>query len=424
MGPETFTGATVKISNLAAGTWTFSVTGTTAAGITIVGGSAIIFIAEGENPAGNINLLPIAGTGILSVSVTTDAASILSGATLKPQSGSPSSPSFIDSGSVHSFSGTEAAGFYTLTFNLKEGNKTITVTELVQIYAGLTSSKALAYTAADFQAPPRAPSGLSVTSRGILSWTDNADTETAYFIERRSGTGSWAVLAGPLAANAVSYTDTVTYQSVYSYRVYAANSNGNSGYSNEVAFESVHVTGISLDTTSLSLQSEGTMGKLVATVSPINATCTEISWSTSNSAVATVSDTGSITPLAPGTAIITATTPDGGKKETCTVMVQSVPVTGISMAGTGTVGKGYTMQLDATLVPTNATNKSVKWSSSDTRVATVSSAGLVTGISIGSAIITVTTDEGGYTASSNITVDSLFHVVTSTCYKADMVGKQ
>jgi glucosylceramidase len=82
-----------------------------------------------------------------------------------------------------------------------------------------------------------------------------------------------------------------------------------------------------------------------------------------------------------------------------------VAVTGVSVSPTSaSIATGSTTQLTATVAPSNATNKNVNWSSSNTAVATVNSSGLVTGISQGTATITVTTVDGSKTATSTITV--------------------
>jgi uncharacterized protein YjdB len=101
-----------------------------------------------------------------------------------------------------------------------------------------------------------------------------------------------------------------------------------------------------------------------------------------------------------------------------TVASVNVPVTGVSVSPTSaSIGTGGAQQLTATVVPANATNKNVSWSSGNTAVATVSSSGLVTGVSAGSAIITVTTQDGNRTATSTITVTSGDPPGTITCYR-------
>jgi aryl-phospho-beta-D-glucosidase BglC (GH1 family) len=83
----------------------------------------------------------------------------------------------------------------------------------------------------------------------------------------------------------------------------------------------------------------------------------------------------------------------------------NVSVTGVTLSpSTAAISVGGTSQLTATVAPSNATNKTVSWSSTNTSVATVSSSGLVTGVSEGSATITVTTQDGSFTASCNVTV--------------------
>ncbi len=83
----------------------------------------------------------------------------------------------------------------------------------------------------------------------------------------------------------------------------------------------------------------------------------------------------------------------------------NVAVSSVSVSPTSaTITVNSTQQLTATVAPSNATNKNVSWSSSNTSVATVNSSGLVTGVAAGSATITVTTQDGAKTATSVITV--------------------
>ncbi len=83
----------------------------------------------------------------------------------------------------------------------------------------------------------------------------------------------------------------------------------------------------------------------------------------------------------------------------------TVHVTGVTLdRNSATIEKGKTLQLTATVKPDNAANKNVNWSSSNESVATVDSSGLVTGVDLGNATITVTTVDGGYTDTCNVTV--------------------
>ena len=168
-------------------------------------------------------------------------------------------------------------------------------------------------------------------------------------------------------------------------------------------------TGISLSHTSATLTAQGQTLQLSATITPDNATDKSVTWTSSNTAVATVTNTGLVTAVANGSATLTATTADGSNKTaTCTVMVSiPIPATGISLNQTSATltSKGQTVQLTASVTPSNATNKSVTWTSSNLSVATVSNTGLVTAVANGSATITVTTADGSNkTATCAVTV--------------------
>jgi endoglucanase len=163
-------------------------------------------------------------------------------------------------------------------------------------------------------------------------------------------------------------------------------------------------TSVSVLPASLSL-SIGASSPLTVEVLPVNATNKSVVFVSNNTAVATVSSTGVVTGVAAGNAIITVTTVSGGLTATSAITVTTIPVTGVTVAPTIlSVNIGSTSPLTATVLPANATNKSVTWSSSNTTVATVSSSGVVTGVSEGSAIITVTTVSGGFTATCAVTV--------------------
>ena len=149
-------------------------------------------------------------------------------------------------------------------------------------------------------------------------------------------------------------------------------------------------TGVTLSKTSLTLD-KGKTQTITATVTPSNATDKSVTWSSSNSSVATVSN-GKITAKGAGTATITAKT-SNGKTATCKVTVQ-IGVTKITLNKTAaTIKKGETLKIKATVSPSNAVNKAVTWTSSNTKVATVSD-GTVTAKGLGTATITAKTANG------------------------------
>ena len=86
--------------------------------------------------------------------------------------------------------------------------------------------------------------------------------------------------------------------------------------------EKVPVSSVTLDKTALELV-EGNSQNLIATVSPSNASNKSVSWKSSNTAVASVSEEGKVTAIKAGTAIITVTTADGGKTATCRVTIKA-----------------------------------------------------------------------------------------------------
>ena len=167
----------------------------------------------------------------------------------------------------------------------------------------------------------------------------------------------------------------------------------------------VPVEGISLNRTSAALV-EGETLTLVATVTPDNATDKTVTWSSSNTSVATVDATGKVTAVAVGTATITALA--GDKTATCEVTVDKkvIAVEGISLDVTSVeLTRGDSLTVVATVYPEDATDKTVVWSSSDEAVACVNSDGTIVALSAGSAIITATSN--GYEASCVVVVSEV-----------------
>ena len=164
----------------------------------------------------------------------------------------------------------------------------------------------------------------------------------------------------------------------------------------------VEASSISLNKTALSLN-VGSTANLTATITPTNATDKTVTWKSSNTNVATVSN-GKVTAKSVGTATITAKT-SNGKTATCKITVPEpvIEVESISLNKTAlSINIGNTANLTATITPKNATDKTVNWKSSNTSIATVSN-GKVTAKSVGTATITAKTSNGK-TATCKITV--------------------
>ena len=165
----------------------------------------------------------------------------------------------------------------------------------------------------------------------------------------------------------------------------------------------IKTTSISVDKTNVVLKGAGDTTTVKATLNPTNATNKNITWSSSNTSVATVTNIGTIKAIKPGTATITVKTNDTGKTATITVTVTQ-PVTAVKLNKTNTsinVNKSET--ITATISPSNATNKKVTWKSSDTTIATVNIDGKVTAKKAGKATITATTEDGNFSASVTVT---------------------
>ena len=174
----------------------------------------------------------------------------------------------------------------------------------------------------------------------------------------------------------------------------------------------ITVTGVTLNPTSITLV-EGDSQSLTAEITPSDAENKKVIWSSSDTSVATVAD-GKVTAVKAGNATITVTTEDGGKNATCEVTVEAkvYPVIGVSLDKTTCeLTEGDEITLTATINPDNATNKNVTWSTSDATIAIVVN-GKVTALKVGTATITVTTEDGGKTAACVVKVNTT--VITET----------
>lgn len=166
----------------------------------------------------------------------------------------------------------------------------------------------------------------------------------------------------------------------------------------------VKVSGVRLNVNTLELK-VGDTQKLTETVLPTNATNNSVTWSVNNSNVSVLN--GKVTANTVGTSIVTVKTTDGGYTATCSITVvakeQTIKVTSVSLdKNTLSMNIGDTQKLVATVLPKTATNKAVTWKSNNTNATVVD--GTITANKAGSAIITVTTVDGGYTDTCSVTI--------------------
>lgn len=177
------------------------------------------------------------------------------------------------------------------------------------------------------------------------------------------------------------------------------------GYTESVAPATVSVTGVTLDKSTLSMQ-VGDSQKLTSTVRPSNATNQSVKWLASNDNI-TVSN-GTVTAKSVGNSVVTVRTVDGGYTATCDVTIQKkvpeiVPVTGVELNKSQmTLEVDSSVTLIATVKPSTATNQSVKWSVNNSNV--IVQNGTVTAKTVGTSIVTVTTNDGNHKAQCTVEV--------------------
>ena len=153
---------------------------------------------------------------------------------------------------------------------------------------------------------------------------------------------------------------------------------------------------------------------LHASVLPSNASQSVV-WSSSNNAIATVSN-GIVTPVSVGqVSISAASSSKASVKATALITVTNdpIPVTGVNIdRPSANMGLGTTLTLNANVLPNGASNKNVNWTSSNNAIASVSASGVVSANALGTATITVTTVDGGF--SDSVVVNVTEQVITSS----------
>lgn len=239
-----------------------------------------------------------------------------------------------------------------------------------------------------------------------------------YRLYRNSGSG-WAYLGYVPKTSRTYYDSTPVFGKTNRYAVvpyYGSLGNysyGKVGVGVFVPKPVVKVNGVSLNRSNLTFSSKGESFDLKATVRPANATNPRVSYTTSDASVAMVSSSGVVTAGAEGSCTITVKTADGDYTDSCRVVVkypepEVIHVESVSLSSKSLrfEEKGRTVSLSATVLPMDAENRSVVWSSSNSSVARVDSLGNVTSVSNGTCIITVRSLDGSKVDTCTVTVDA------------------
>lgn len=164
------------------------------------------------------------------------------------------------------------------------------------------------------------------------------------------------------------------------------------------------VTSLALDKHSLTLYMKEEGEQLTATVQPASF-AKSIVWNSSDTKVASVSDSGLVTAVGPGTCIISATAGDRHVSAMVSVLAARVRVSGVSFAESKhEIPMGGTATLTATITPADATVKTLVWTSDDPGIASVSRTGIVTAVSVGTTKIHATSVDGNHSAEVTVTV--------------------
>lgn len=168
-------------------------------------------------------------------------------------------------------------------------------------------------------------------------------------------------------------------------------------------FISIPVKTVKLDYTD-AIMSLGGKLRITAEVLPITASNRTVAWTSSNTSVLVVDSNGLVEAVGTGNATILCKTLDGGVTAMCNIYVKQPATSVVLNTAETTVRKGQQFWLNATVLPENADNKIVTWSSTDTKLATVDKDGKVTAVNPGIVTIIATNTDTGLTGFCVVTI--------------------
>lgn len=166
----------------------------------------------------------------------------------------------------------------------------------------------------------------------------------------------------------------------------------------------IPVTGIRILPAELDIR-DGTKGKLEVQVLPEDASRKEFTIESADDAMLSLQQDGQYKAGKPGKTTVTATTGEGGFQAVCPVTIRPVAATGVRLQSNAELDTGESRQLVWSMIPGNASNKKVTWSSQNPLVAAVDQKGVVTGGRVGTTVIRIRTVDGGFTAACQIRVE-------------------
>ena len=234
--------------------------------------------------------------------------------------------------------------------------------------------------------------GVKTDVGNSISWTTDARA-TGYYVVRRTAATLYQIVADVTEGN--SFLDTsADPETAYAYQVYAHTDSITSAAATAVQPQYPAPEGVTLNKSGkVTLYTNRTL-QLKATPVPSYA-ATELTWTSTNKKVATVDQNGLVKPVKKGTAVIAVTTSNGWQASVKVKVAKPPKPTKVKLnySGTKKVYLGSKLKLKATLTP-SAAESALTWSSSNKKVAKVSSKGVVTPVKVGTAVITVKTANG------------------------------
>lgn len=252
---------------------------------------------------------------------------------------------------------------------------------------------------------PTVATGITVTADGTTTLKATETVQLTATVTPATTTDksvTWKSDKPDIAS--VSESGVVTAVAVGEANITATNSAGQSSTIKITVIPTLVET-IELNRYTAQIRVQGSF-RLTANIYPLTATDKSVTWTSSNSQIVSVDNEGNVLGIGLGEAQIICTANDGsGVSVQCRVTVTTTATQSVSVSANGStmLKASETVQLTATVLPETATDKSVRWQSDNTDIATVDNQGLVTAVSVGTASITAT-NSGGQTASITITV--------------------